>query len=154
MTTEPYLYPTESKRSPRNDSNVNRLGQLSSSSDEIPLTGWVHGKKASDLEERVYRGAKIFGLTDQQIRFKVPFSTMLPFAKELDFVFEFGVFQPVAVDGPMGHTTSAEIGRDEYREALLNPEFAKIGWLPLVRIKWFDISTQDKATRQIRLLLR
>lgn len=151
--TEPYLYPLDSKRAPRNP-NVERLGGFSANSDPIPLTGWVHGKKASDLEERVYRGAKISGLTDQEINFQVPFQTMLPFTQELDFVFRPSFIQPTEVDGPMGHTNSAQQGVDDYREALLNPEFMKIGWLPLERIKWFEIPTQDKASYRMRLLLR
>ncbi len=148
---EPYLYNIGSPRRPEHKKN--RLAGFSAAKDRIPLTGWVHGLKASDLEERTYRGAKNSGLTDEEIKFQVPFRTALPFAKNLDFVLKPGRIMPLEVDGPIGHTNSAQLGKDAYREALLNTEFIRIGWRPLTRIKWYYLRTQFHADQKLRSLL-
>ena len=132
----------------------NRTKGFSAATDLRELTGWVHGKKASDLEERTYRGSKNVGLKDDQIHFQVPFQTMLPFRKTLDFVLVPAKIMPLEVDGPMGHTNSAQQGADSYREALLNAEFMKMGWHFLTRVKWHELSTQFRADRKMREILR
>lgn len=149
---KPYLYNLGSKRRPQ--SKKHRLQGFSAARDFRPLIGWVHGLKASDLEERSYRGSKNAGLTDDEIHFQVPFQTALPFKKNLDFVLTPGRTMPVEIDGPIGHSSSAQLGKDAYREALLNTEFMRKGWRPLTRIKWYYLRTQFDANRKMRTLLQ
>jgi hypothetical protein len=129
----------------------NRLKQITVQADPVPLTGLVKGKPATDIEERFARALGSLGLG---FRFQVRFSTVgsLPWQeKVVDFVVQVsGVFQPVEVDGDIGHRTSAQRGRDAIREVLLNEVFIWLGYLPLVRVKWFELESQEMADGVVR----
>ena len=132
----------------------NRLKQITVQADPVPLTGLVKGKPATDIEERFARALGSLGLG---FRFQVRFSTVgsLPWQeKVVDFVVQVsGVFQPVEVDGDIGHRTSAQRGRDAIREVLLNEVFIRLGYLPLVRVKWFELESQEMADGVVRSML-
>jgi hypothetical protein len=118
--------------------------------DDRPLTGEVAGLKASDLEERVARGAR---KSNRRFEFKVKVAvaTSLPDGeKEVDFVFGERQKQPVAVYGEIGHSTTSDRAKDSEREVALNDAFRKMGWLPLQVIWWWELSNQSMADRRVR----
>ena len=146
MMMKPYSYKLPSRRAA--SLNLNRLRNLTNPADPIPLTGWVHGKQASDLEERFYRGVKNAGVPDEDIHYDVPVRVrtgMRIEEKRVDFMIDLGVMQPVEVDGYIGHSTAAQQGYDQVREILLNAEFRKRGVRPLKRVKWWQVETQEMA---------
>lgn len=152
---KPYRYKKKSRRTGQGAHfDLDRLERLSVKADEIPLTGFVNGLKASDLEERVARALRMLNV---EFGFQVPFETSgsLPGQeKNVDFVVQAGgMFIPIAVDGKIGHNTSAQKGKDSVRETLLNEVFKRYGLRPLVRIKWDQVDTQALAVRTIRQLL-
>jgi hypothetical protein len=131
---------------------LNRLPGIGEVVDPQPLTGWVHGKRATDIEERFARGLRSMLL---DFWFQVPFSTRLSVPgreKVVDFVVEKGFRYPVEVDGPMWHTISAEQGKDEVREILLNEVFRFLGYMPLQRVKWWQLESQAMADEVVREL--
>jgi len=151
---KPYLYKTPSKRAP--EMRLDRLRNLTNPADPIPLTGWIHGKEASDLEERFYRGVKNAGVTDEDIHYDIPVqvsSGMRMEEKKVDFMIDLGVMQPVEVDGYIGHHTAAQQGYDSVRETQLNALFLKWGWLPLERVKWWQLESQEQADVTARQLI-
>ena len=154
MKDKPYLYKKASNRAA--NLNLDRLGQIKNPADPIPLTGWVHGKEASDLEERFYRGVRNTGISDEDIHYDVPVRVtagMRLEEKKVDFMIDLGVMQPVEVDGYIGHHTSAQQGYDQVRETLLNAEFRKRGIHPLKRVKWWQVETQEMADAAARSIV-
>jgi len=154
MMANPYLYRKPSKRAA--NLNLDRLRQLKNQSDPIPLTGWVHGKEASDLEERFYRGVKNAGILDEDLHYDVPVRVtngMRPEEKKVDFMIDLGVMQPVEVDGYIGHYTASQQGYDQIREMLLNAEFRKRGIRSLKRVKWWQVETQEMADETARSIV-
>jgi hypothetical protein len=125
---------------------------IRSSNDDVPpLTGWVHGKQASDIEERFSRAARNVGV---EFQFKVYFDvlTSLPGeSKEIDFVLDLPAKQTVDVDGEFAHKTNEQTGQDAMRDALLNNELTEMFYqVPHIRVPWFDLETQERADRTVR----
>lgn len=142
---DPYLYDIPSGRDP--GLNLGRLKTKSFLRDAIPLTGWVHGLKASDLEERFARGLKA---SELEFSFQIRIPVMTLQKKVVDFLVDKGTKWPVEIEGYIGHNTSAQQGQDALRESLLNPIFLKLGWMPLLRVKWHMLDNQDEADRVVR----
>jgi hypothetical protein len=148
---KPYQYKRRSKA--RERSPKSRLEQINIQSDPIPLTGWVNGREASDIEERFARALKSFGL-----EFMFQLGVVTPHSpperkKYVDFVvLSEGIFHPVEVDGQIGHRTSAQRGKDTIREILLNMTFVKWGYMPLIRVMWNELETQEMADVVVRRL--
>lgn len=119
--------------------------------DEENLTGFVRGLPASDLEERMARSFN---------RFKIPFGFQVPIytatsmpgdAKMVDFVVR-GV-QPVEPAGFVGHyRTAGQRANDRVREMFLNEVFRRIGWRPLISIKYTKLDDQEMTDRTVREL--
>ncbi len=132
------------------DLDLHRLEPVSNPADPIPLNGWVHGKKASDLEERFARALNKLAL-EYWFQVKVYVATSPPGGgKRVDFAVDLGIWYPVEVDGPLGHSTAAQQGRDEVREMLLNAVFRHMCWAPLRRVKWWQLETQEMTDRIVR----
>jgi len=130
--------------------DLNRLPGIKEITDPKPLTGWVHGKQATDIEERFARGLMQMNL---EFRFQAPFPVRdsLPgHEMVVDFVVENGFHYPVEVDGPVWHTTGAKQGKDEVREILLNEVFRSLGYMPLQRVKWWQLGNQAMADQVVR----
>ena len=130
--------------------HVNRLKPMAEGGDEPPLTGLVHGKRATDIEERFARGLDQAGLA---FAFQVEVYVLgsLPGrGKVVDFVVRAGMLYPVEVDGPIGHSTAAELGADAVRTAFLNERFRKMGWALLERAPWWQLQNQAQADRTVR----
>jgi len=122
--------------------------------DDPPLTGWVNGYKASDIEERFARGCR-----DNQVDFgfKVRLavlSSLIGDKKEIDFIIYLPVPQTVDVDGEFAHKTSEQTGEDQLRDALLNNELIELHYqIPHLRVPWYKLSDQDKADETIRRIV-
>jgi hypothetical protein len=129
---------------------LNRVTRIKAEADEIPLTGWVHGKRATDIEERFARALMGIGL---DFRFQVPVKTRVSLPgheRVVDFIVETGLTIPVEVDGPRGHNNSAQQAMDEVREMLLNEVFRWWGYSPLQRVPWWRLDTQEGAGTLVR----
>jgi hypothetical protein len=147
------VYQYDKPGRPARPLRLNRLPRLSAAPDSPPLTGLVQEKSATDIEERVARA-----LYKLQVPFRfqvvVPVLGSLPGrGKVIDFLLGTRVYQPLEVDGPLWHTHAAEKGEDDLRELLLNAEFRKRGWLPLRRLGWLQLDSQDATDRSLRQLL-
>ena len=105
------------------------------------LTGWVNGKEASDIEE-------IFSLALRHHRREYGFRVELPIQgspdwKEVDYIVD--ATWPTEIDGKIGNDTAAEQEKDYIREIALNETFKKIGLMPMVRVKWWELETIEQA---------
>jgi hypothetical protein len=129
---------------------LSRVEKLSTSKDPIPLTGWVQGRRASDLEERFARALIQAGLsfTFQE---QVTLAGMIPGQeKRVDFMVLCGMPCPVEIDGPIAHQTAGQKGADLVREILLNHAFLRRGIQQIRRVKWWRLESQQMANRQVR----
>ena len=137
-----------SKRLDRMD--LNMLPTLSMA-DDPPLTGWVNGLEASDLEERFARALR---REKYEFRFKVLISTPfnLPGEKnEVDFIVD-TIDQPVEIDGEIGHRTGAQKEKDKVRDVILNPVLNNMGLKNIERISWHNLEDQEEAYLSVRML--
>jgi hypothetical protein len=144
------VYKYKSPREEKERLALSRLQSIQEVKDQKLLTGWVHGKRATDLEERFARGLMSMKL---EFWFQVPFSTKLSVPgheKVVDFVVEDGFRYPVEVDGPIWHTIGTERGKDDVREILLNEVFRSIGYMPLQRVAWWRLESQAMANEVVR----
>lgn len=114
--------------------------------DDPPLTGWVHGLPASDLEERYARGLKNAGREfGYQINIKTAFS--LPGKdKIVDFMVPTGgLVEPTDVFGALHQWPQAQL-KDKEREDELNEVFEMMPDMLPLKIIWFwKLETQDFA---------
>jgi len=96
--------------------------------EEPPFTGWVHGREASDLEERTARGIdrKIKQGLVESFHFRKVFF-QIPYHVELDILmFAGGLAYPIQVDAMWIHETAKQRAHDLYQDARLNELFS--GW--------------------------
>ena len=123
------------------------LNRIASTSESEQLTGMVHGKEASDLEER-WAGAM-----DRANRtFIFEFLMETPFSlpgkdRQIDFVDTTAQWQPFEIDGKIAHKSGAQKAKDKTRDAILNQELRKQGALSIIRIPGDDIQTPEDADR-------
>ena len=150
MILKPYLYKRKSNRPPV--ANLDRLSPVSVAADPIPLTGYVNGVKASDLEERFARALRSRRITFEHQKLFNTAATLPGQEKNVDFIVHSGLAYPVEIDGEIGHKTGEQLGEDQIRETLLNEVFAQQGYQPMQRIKWWQMETQvdtDLIVRQM-----
>lgn len=141
---KPYKYRRKGK--PRLAMGVNRLPELTAEpADPVPLSGYVNGVRATNIEERFARALKKHGL---RYRFQVRFATAVSLPdheRVVDFVVYHGLRYPVEVDGEYAHSTNAREAADAIREELLNEVFRWRSMPPLRRVKWWQLETQAQA---------
>ena len=140
-----YRYPLE-PTPPR--PTLDRIATVSGEGEQ--LTGAVHGKKASDLEERWARAEK-----RAERSFIFQYFVQTPFTlpgkeREIDFMDTEEVWQPIEIDGTYTHKTGTQKAKDKVRDAILNLELQKQGILPIIRIPGDDIPTPEDADRVLR----
>lgn len=149
ILNKPYQYTVRKK--PMQHFRKRRLKRHYEQTDPIPLTGFLVGKQASDIEERFGRALLAVKL---RFRFQVRFPTAdrAPGQRRVvDFVVESkGIDHPVEIDGRIGHRTSAQKGKDAVREILLNDLFVRWGMALLQRVSWTELETQEEADRTVR----
>ena len=122
--------------------------------DYPPLTGWVKGYRASDLEERFARACKN-NQTDFGFKIRIPvLSNLIGDKKEIDFVLYLALPQTVDIDGEFSHKTAEQVGEDQLRDALLNNELIKMNYqIPHLRVPWYKLDNQDKADNVVRSIV-
>lgn len=149
MYSKPYRRKLPSKRV----ADVRPIrSRVSALSDDPPLTGWVHGLPASDLEERYARGLRNSG-TDFSFQVEIETAFTLPGQeKTVDFMVSAGggMLQPTDVYGPLHQWPQAQT-KDAEREAELNEAFEQIPTLMPLKIVWFyDLQDQEQANQVAR----
>ncbi len=119
---EPYKYKT--KKTARVDAVFDRP----TGPPEEVLTGYVHGEKASALEERFAIALDFFGLT-YQFQYEVPGVYSLEGErKNIDFlVYDGGIAWPVEVGASFVHDTQSEKEAEAERVDLLNQMLPLLG---------------------------
>ncbi|MEN8242168.1 MAG: hypothetical protein ABFS17_09630 [Chloroflexota bacterium] len=145
---EVFSYPLPERPNPGN--RINRLAEISAIKDPLPLSGLVHGRRASDLEERFARGLDSAGLA-YRFQYRVKLEISLPGReKVIDFLVELGWRYPVEIDGVIAHRTAAQQGADRVREILLNDSLRRRGIFPIQRLRWWQLASQEMADRVVR----
>ena len=129
------------------------LNRMAGASNDEVLSGYVKGKEASDLEERfaraLYNKGKDF---DFQQEFMTPHS--IPGQeKEVDFVVYDGQPQPIEIDGTYAHKSGEQKANDTTRDAILNEELGKHGYLPIIRVPGIELETQEETTAIVERIL-
>lgn len=112
-----------------------------------PLTGFVHGKEASDLEERF---ANALDKAGKKYVFEYEVLTDIGVPGEenqIDFVVE--EIYPVEIDGGFTHKTGSQKAKDQTRDAILNEYLSRFGWNPIDRIPGDDIETPEAADQVV-----
>lgn len=96
------------------------------------LTGYVHGKKASKLEERFALALDFFGM-EYIFQYEVDSAYNLPSdAKVIDFiVFDGGLGIPIEIGARFTHGTDSQAQEDQNRQQELNAILPNLGLLPL-----------------------
>ena len=129
------------------------LNRLAGASSDERLTGYVLGKEASDLEERfaraLYNKGKDFDFQrDFMTAYSIPGQE-----KEVDFVVYNGQPQPIEIDGTYAHKSAEQKANDMTRDAILNEELSKHGYLPIIRIPGDELETQEDTTAVVERIL-
>ena len=114
---------------------------------EEMLTGYVHGERASDLEERFAMALDFYGLT-YQFQYEVASMYTLPDQeKKIDFiVFDGGIAWPVEIGSKFVHGTPSKQEEEQERMNQMNIVLPMLGiqqlndesYLPLDRPKDFE----------------
>jgi hypothetical protein len=143
------MLPIPKYKLPPRPPSGDRLNRPQEPSSEEAFSGVVQGKTASTLEERVARSldkakSRIEGYAFQR-KVDTPYS--LPGQdNSVDFaVWMFAGTQPLEVDGDWIHKSAGDKGKDELRDGIINEAMAPRGWLPIKRIKGFEIETQEMS---------
>jgi hypothetical protein len=99
---------------------------------EEMLTGYVHGKKASVLEERFATALDFFGV-DYIFQFEVQSAYSLPGeGKKIDFiVFDGGIGIPIEIGASFIHDSPSKQEEERVRQGIVNPILQLQGILPL-----------------------
>jgi hypothetical protein len=96
------------------------------------LTGFVHGRRASDLEERFAKALDFYGL-DFIFQYEVATAYSLPNeGKKIDFiVFDGGLGIPIEIGASFVHDSPSKLEEERERQGLINPVLMAQGILPL-----------------------
>jgi hypothetical protein len=129
------------------------LNRLKVSGEGERLSGFVHGKEASDLEERFARALDKLGYS-YYFEYEVLSDVGLPGEEnQIDFVIEHEGTHPIEVDGGWVHKSASQKAKDALRDALLNESLSRDGWENIVRVPGSDLESQDEADAAVRELL-
>ena len=130
---------------------------------EENLTGYIDGSPASDLEERFATSMR---------RQKIPFvfryrlsmpmmgkreltqqRRNLPGEVEIDFIAGETLVQPIMIDGEIAHfKTQWQKTIDDDKVAIVDEFGKQLGWLPTVRIPYWEIDDSEKSNRKVEEL--
>lgn len=147
MLKKPYTRKMPSNRA----SEIRPIKRTKDLQDDPPLTGWVNGLPASDLEERYARGLR---RNNQDFSFQVEIATAFTLPRDkktVDFLIDSGGFlQPTEIYGPLHQWPQAQL-EDAEREAELNEVFEQIPEMLPLKIVWFyDLQNQETANKVAR----
>jgi hypothetical protein len=129
------------------------LNRLKVSGEGEVLSGFVHGKEASDLEERFARALDKLHYS-YSFEYEVLSNTGVPGEEnQIDFVVEHEGTHPIEVDGAFVHKGAAQKAKDKLRDALLDDKLSEDGWERIVRVPGSDLESQNDADTVVRELL-
>ena len=124
------------------------LNRLAGASEDERLTGFVHGKEASDLEERFAR-ALDKNNHGYAFEYVILSNVGLPGEEnQIDFVVD--DIYPVEIDGNFTHKSAEQKAHDQQRDAILNEQLSDWGWQPIERIPGDFLETQEAANQIVR----
>ena len=128
---EPYKYKT--RRTQRPDSIFDRPY---TAPEEI-LTGYVHGERASALEERFAMALDFYGMT-YRFQYEVHSVYSLPGEeKTLDFlVYEGGIAVPIEIGSAFVHDSPSKREEETYRVSLINDVLPMLGIMQITDDAW------------------
>lgn len=126
------------------------LNRIKTSPEGESLTGFVHGKEASDLEERFARALDKLHYR-YSFEYEVLAATGVPGEEnQIDFVVEHEGTHPIEVDGMFVHHSAAQKAKDRLRDTLLDEVLSKDGWESIVRVPGTDLESQEDADVVVR----
>lgn len=127
------------------------INRLTRSKEDEGLTGIVQGQKASDLEERWARSHYRYKI-DFRFQYYVRTAVGLPNEdKIVDFISDInGSWQAFEIDGEIGHKTQEQQEYDDLRDVFVNEALEWQDILPIERIKWDKLETQEMCDRTFR----
>ena len=130
---KPYKY---RKARPQAKENLQRITHKK---EDENLSGFVHGKIASDLEERFARSLDKFDV-EFTFEYSVDTAYTLPGEEKLvDFILWIPIPQPVELDGIFTHASASKIQADRIRDDQINEILEKSGFQPIIRITGVQI---------------
>jgi len=119
------------------------LNRMKVSGEGELLTGFVHGKEASDLEERFAKSLDKLG-KKYIFEYEVLGPVGIPGQEnQIDFVVE--DTRPIEVDGNWVHKSGSAKAEDQIRDAILNDFLSQYGWEPIMRISGDQLEDQQQA---------
>ena len=149
-SVKPYKY-----RKARPDAKEN-LQRITHKKEDENLSGFVHGKTASDLEERFARSLDKFEV-DFTFEYSVDTAYTLPGEEKLvDFVLWIHIPQPVELDGIFTHASASKINADRIRDDQINEILEKQGFQRIIRITGIRIplpTDQEISDQVVRGLI-
>lgn len=123
---------------------------------ESELSGFVHGRSATDIEERMYRGFLSNGVTDGEIEYQPSFiaGRNMPGEIRPDYVVDQGgLIQLFFADGDYWHKSAEAKQKDQLNDSILFERLDGYAEFP-IRVPGEDLQTQEEADRNIGLALR
>ncbi len=142
-------------RSPPTAQPTGRVYRGPQEAEDERLTGQVNGKKASDIEERFYRGTRK-DRRIQWVRFETVYgapSSGMYGSAELDFLIFTGTHYPVQLDGEWIHK-SAEARYSDYEHDLIIMERLRArGVQEINRVRGKFLQTQKDADSVVQQIL-
>jgi hypothetical protein len=121
-----------------------KLNRIPRSEGSEGLTGYVHGLRASDLEERSARSLNSLGL-DFNFQFEVTTAFSLPGEeRKVDFIVHDGLSYAYEIDEvEFIHRGAEAVQEDLIRDELINEKLQKLGIQPIVHIPSTQLETQE-----------
>lgn len=126
-----------------------KAGKIQQPAINEELTGFVHGKEASDIEERF---AKELDRRGASYYFREPLvaGKNLPGWVELDFmVYSGGLTYPVQLDGEYAHKTAMQRQEDAIKDAIIN-DFLQGQSMPVKRISGDELQNEDDVKQAVK----
>lgn len=138
-----FYKPTVYKK-PRKARQDERERRLKRSFGKEVLSGFIGDKEVSPIEERFARACRNNNIGFEH-QFPVKVLTSRPGDKKyVDFlVGKLGT--PVEVLGEIGHASSADRGKDKWREDQINQALMPKGHPAMVEVWWYDLENQAQA---------
>jgi len=140
-----YKYPL-----PKNERFVGRLNRPEKETHKEGLSGFVDGEPASDIEERfsiaLRKNPRVTGFDFQPSYLA---GRNMPGEVRLDFMVYSGFQFPIQVDGEYAHKGASQKSEDAMKDALLDVALHGSGAMPVERIDFSLLKTQDDTDRLV-----
>jgi hypothetical protein len=144
-----YAKPFKYKK--RRTARLDRLNRMPRTSENEGLSGYVHGLRASDLEERSAISLGKLGL-EFNFQWEVRTAFSLPDEeRKVDFIVHDGLLYAYEIDEVEFIHRGAEAQQEDLvRDSLINERLQKIGIQPIVHIPSTQLDTQELSDQTWR----